>query len=77
MLNHRDNTIIPKLNWIPIQVLIRVHMIRVSDSEPITLAGHDTKESYEAAKPKTDGMPQWLNALLKKWVGDLEDLYET
>ena len=67
MIKFRDNTIVPKLNEMRLQGLIRVRMFRASDSEVMILAGYDTKENYEATVPKTGemmgGMAQWLTAL--------------
>ena len=81
MISYRDNFIIPKLNEMQIPGLIRVRMFRASEGEVITLAGYDTKESYEAAAEMTGemmmGLAEWLISPPEQWVGELEDLYET
>ena len=80
MIDHRDNTIVPKLNEMQIPGLVRVRMIKVSDNEVITLAAYDSKENYKAAGPIIDPimaeMSQWLTAPPERWVGELEDLYD-
>ena len=80
MIDYRDNTIVPKLNEIRLQGLVRVRMIRVSENEVITLATYDTKENYEASLLTTDqmmdGLSQWLNFPPERWAGKLEDLYD-
>ena len=81
MISYRDNFIIPKLNEMQIPGLIRVRMFRASEGEVITLAGYDTKESYETAAEMTGemmmGLAEWLISPPEQWVGELEDLYET
>ena len=80
IIDYRDNTIVPKLNELRLQGLVRVRMIKVSEKEIITLAAYDTKVNYEAALPTIDQMTAGLTHLLsappEKWVGELEDLYD-
>ena len=80
MIDHRDNTIVPKLNEMQIPGLVRVRMIKVSDNEVITLAAYDTKENFQAAAPILDSvmaeLSQWLTTPPERWVGELEDLYD-